>query len=320
MEEQESKILTAEDWQDLERRIAALLNPPEPKLPRGRKLLYTGLGMVLAATLGWHFQVYDIVRNLGTQGTELEVIIPSSSDRREAAPTAPSAPEGREPEAIISSPTVVKPKRELYKDNDVVITEPREQPIQPPKAQEYVELCWEKLVRREYEILRELYAPANPSKECLFFIKDGHLTGLYLPWFLEPTTLPESICELTELRGINFRMGRLRSLPDCIGNLKNLETLKVPGNQLYAVPESIGELTNLKELHLGGNNLTSLPDSIGNLKNLRYLFLEWNNITTLPGSIEELTQLRSLHVYKNNLPSHHPSLQRLRETGVTVDQ
>jgi internalin A len=90
--------------------------------------------------------------------------------------------------------------------------------------------------------------------------------------------LPDSISQLTELKGLYIYNSPLTSVPDAIGQLKNLEILFLSNNRLTSIPDSIGELTALKELYLNSNQLASLPESLRNLKSLEKLFLHKNNL------------------------------------------
>jgi Leucine-rich repeat (LRR) protein len=90
------------------------------------------------------------------------------------------------------------------------------------------------------------------------------------------TTLPQSICNLTELTELRIFDSHLKTLPEEIGNLSNLTSLIVRNSLLEYLPESIGRLTNLSYLDLQVNQLTVLPQSIANLQNLVEIDL-WNN-------------------------------------------
>ena len=132
-----------------------------------------------------------------------------------------------------------------------------------------------------------------------------NLSDMYL------SILPDSIGNLTNLRGLYVYENQLTILPDWIGSLSNLKELNVTRNQLTSLPDSIGNLTNLKELSIGGNSLTSLPDSIGNLTNLKTIYVNYNSLTTLPDSIGNLTNLEELWINDNQLTTLPDSIGNL---------
>ena len=90
------------------------------------------------------------------------------------------------------------------------------------------------------------------------------------------TTLPQSICDLTELTELRVFDSHLNTLSEGIGNLTKLTSLVVRNSCLDRLPESIGNLTNLFYLDLQVNQLTVLPQSMSNLQNLVEIDL-WNN-------------------------------------------
>ncbi|XP_052170592.1 disease resistance protein RPV1-like [Diospyros lotus] len=76
--------------------------------------------------------------------------------------------------------------------------------------------------------------------------------------------LPESICNLTELKGLTIKNCNLTNLPSEIGRLNRLEVLNLQGNNFCSLPESIGELTNLRDVNLSHcERLQSLPKLSG---------------------------------------------------------
>jgi hypothetical protein len=118
------------------------------------------------------------------------------------------------------------------------------------------------------------------------------------------TSLPESLSNLTNLKGLYLSGNQLSSLPESLGNLTNLRWLNLENNQLIiSLPESLGNLTNLRWLHLSGNQLEYLPKSLGNLTNLHGLYLSGNQLIFLPESLGNLTNLTKLHLDKNRLTS-----------------
>ncbi|MBK9461621.1 MAG: leucine-rich repeat domain-containing protein, partial [Sphingobacteriales bacterium] len=113
------------------------------------------------------------------------------------------------------------------------------------------------------------------------------------------TTLPISLRKLTNWPRLSYN--QLTTLPESISKLTNLQTLYLQGNQLTTLPESISKLTKLQTLNLSYNQLTTLPESISKLTKLQTLNLSYNQLTTLPESISKLTKLQTLNLSYNQL-------------------
>ena len=132
------------------------------------------------------------------------------------------------------------------------------------------------------------------------------------------TSLPESIGNLTNLKGLDLGWNKLTSLKG-IEKLTNLERLDLGRNELTSL-KGIEKLTNLERLDLGDNELEILPDWIGNLKNLRGLNLSSNNLTSLPESIGNLTNLKGLDLMYNELTDLPESIGNLTKLeGLDLD-
>jgi Leucine-rich repeat (LRR) protein len=71
-----------------------------------------------------------------------------------------------------------------------------------------------------------------------------------------------AIGELKKLRLLNMMGNKLISLPEGVCQLTNLYRLGLKGNQLQALPDSFGNLQNLVELFLTDNALKTLPVSL----------------------------------------------------------
>jgi internalin A len=112
--------------------------------------------------------------------------------------------------------------------------------------------------------------------------------------------LPESIAQLSQLRGLSLDYNRLTTLPEFVGQLLQLEILFLDGNRLTTLPETVTQLPRLHTLHLNNNWLTTLPESVGQLSQLERLYLESNQLTSLPEALRKLTRLRELHLHGNN--------------------
>jgi Leucine-rich repeat (LRR) protein len=127
------------------------------------------------------------------------------------------------------------------------------------------------------------------------------------------TTLPDSICSLSQLQVLDVSNNQLQSLPASIGLLSELQKLNLSFNYLPSLPDSIGLLSQLQELNLSYNQLRSLPDSISCLSELQVLNVSNNQLRSLPDSIGLLSKLQRLDVSYNQLPSLPGSIALLKE-------
>ncbi|HRI29696.1 MAG TPA: hypothetical protein PK239_04135 [Chitinophagales bacterium] len=93
----------------------------------------------------------------------------------------------------------------------------------------------------------------------------------------------------------------LHTLPVSVGNLTELRGLFLSNQNLHQLPESIGQLSKLQKLHLDNNRLTLLPASIGNLSQLGSLYLQHNRLVNLPMSVSKLNMLKTLNLTGNPL-------------------
>ena len=132
--------------------------------------------------------------------------------------------------------------------------------------------------------------------------------------------LPESICNLTKLRYLDFGENSLTGIiPSQIGNLKELEMLGLYTNHLSGdFPESITSISSLKHIFLQYNyGITgSIPESIGNLKNLVDFRLDGNKMSgPLPENLGKLTKLDFIDFDDNgftgNIPDSYANLTKL---------
>ena len=118
---------------------------------------------------------------------------------------------------------------------------------------------------------------------------------------MEPTELPESLGQLTQLQALDLSENQLTALPESLGHLRQLQSLDLSGNQLTALPESLGQLTQLQDLDLSYNELTELPEWLGQLKQLQTLYLVENQLAALPWSLGQFTRLQELELGGNSL-------------------
>eukprot|EP01134_Creolimax_fragrantissima_P004650 CFRG4650T1 len=112
-------------------------------------------------------------------------------------------------------------------------------------------------------------------------------------------TLPDSLCDLSQLEELDVSLNQLTTLPSRIHELSSLRTLHVSGNQLQHIPSTIGQLERLCTLDLSNNLLTLLPSAVGNLSSLSVLNIRDNLLTRLPGELGWLSTSTSLFISGN---------------------
>lgn len=118
--------------------------------------------------------------------------------------------------------------------------------------------------------------------------------------FNDITYLPDSFCNLKNLRQLLIGHNKLEYLPNNIGNL-NLHLLFLPSNKLKELPKSIGNLTHCYDIDISYNELKYIPETIGNIKYLSILNISNNKLKELPDSINNLEYLTELILFKNRL-------------------
>jgi Leucine-rich repeat (LRR) protein len=136
--------------------------------------------------------------------------------------------------------------------------------------------------------------------------------NLNLTW-LDLTSLPAGIGQLTQLRELNCGHNLLSSLPTEIGQLAGLQQLDCCNNQLTSLPTGIGQLMQLRNLDCSDNQLTPLPTEICQLKQLTRLNCSLNQLTSLPAEIGQLTQLTQLSCSQNQLTALPPDIGKLTQ-------
>lgn len=86
----------------------------------------------------------------------------------------------------------------------------------------------------------------------------------------------------------------LQSLPETICQLKNLKVLSCANNQLVSIPTNLTKCRQLTTLRINNNQIRCLPQSLGVLQSLQTLAISENYFSTIPTSIHQLTQLKTL--------------------------
>ncbi|MFD3166730.1 leucine-rich repeat domain-containing protein [Herpetosiphon sp. NSE202] len=107
----------------------------------------------------------------------------------------------------------------------------------------------------------------------------------------------------------------LTSLPETIGELTHLEVLDLSRNPLQELPDELAKLTNLRSLDLSFFNLDTIPDWLDQLTGLEALDIRANPTTGIPAVLTRLPHLQKLNLYLDgfealprellNLPTLH---------------
>ncbi|XP_062512753.1 leucine-rich repeat protein soc-2 homolog [Corticium candelabrum] len=110
-------------------------------------------------------------------------------------------------------------------------------------------------------------------------------------------SIPNFICNVTNVVRLRIHSNDLKTLPDTIGDLRYLERLSAYGNQLESLPRSLYKLRQLKILRLGGNKLHNRDlDRIQGMVGLQQLYLIQNQyITSIPRDLNLMDNLTELN-------------------------
>jgi Leucine-rich repeat (LRR) protein len=136
------------------------------------------------------------------------------------------------------------------------------------------------------------------------------------PFHNEFNALPNTICNLKNLKTLRIKNASLTTLPPDIYKLEMLEELDLQKNKFTVVPEGIFELKKLRVLNLGFNNIREIPDTFKNLINLTSLNLNWLELKTFPISICNLEALETLYLTNNlftEIPADISKLKNLKK-------
>ena len=134
--------------------------------------------------------------------------------------------------------------------------------------------------------------------------------------------LPQNFGQLSSLIELNLKTNRISQIPDSIGNLSELKNLWLRSNRISSIPNSLCRLEKLKDLDLSFNSIIQIPDCIGQLKSLWRFYIDGNSISEIPPSIANLNTLEVLHLNKNrisNIPEEITKL-KLNELGLENNQ
>ncbi|QTN37740.1 leucine-rich repeat domain-containing protein [Cryomorphaceae bacterium] len=102
------------------------------------------------------------------------------------------------------------------------------------------------------------------------------------------TGIPDSLWQMTQLKGLNLSRNKLNALSGQICNLTSLEQLILNRNDIYVLPEEIGCLQKLTYLDLWSNHIDNLPKSMETIPNLKKV--DFSGIVVFPERQDELTK------------------------------
>lgn len=138
----------------------------------------------------------------------------------------------------------------------------------------------------------------------------GQIITLDLSYRNISGTLPNTIHELQSLRHLYMDENLLHStLPASLGQLTNLRGIQLSGNHFNGHIPDLSSLSKLTSLYLNYNSFSGpLPSSPAHLNKLLYLSLEHNNFTgTIPSVYNKLmNHLVALDITDNQLTGEIP--------------
>ena len=89
-------------------------------------------------------------------------------------------------------------------------------------------------------------------------------------------TLPNWICNLTDLKELKLGNNELESLPNCLCKLTELESIDLWGNNIYSLPDCLHRMPNLKQIDMTAMqyNIVEQEDFIYRFPNITFFFSE----------------------------------------------
>ncbi|MDD4353322.1 MAG: hypothetical protein PHN56_02585 [Candidatus Nanoarchaeia archaeon] len=85
--------------------------------------------------------------------------------------------------------------------------------------------------------------------------------------------LPETVCDLHNLKELIIADNRLEALPENIGHLKNLWHINAEKNKIKELPDSMKNIKSLVELNLLNNELSFISENIMSIESLTRIFI-----------------------------------------------
>ncbi|CAG5127393.1 unnamed protein product [Candidula unifasciata] len=102
------------------------------------------------------------------------------------------------------------------------------------------------------------------------------------------SSVPETLCQLTNLHTLNLAQNKLTTFPVSLINSsisKCLVNLDLKNNEITSIPADIVKLKSLHSLNISHNQLRHIPESLGFMKTLRDVYLSNNLLEFLPGTM-----------------------------------
>ena len=172
--------------------------------------------------------------------------------------------------------------------------------------------------------------PVNPCTDswqgvtCTIITGEYHVTELVLNNLHLRGTIPNAVCNLTDIRDLslpdNFLVG---TIPDCFGTLTSLTELVLGTNRLEGtIPASFRQLSQLDTLYLESNLLNGTLDIFCDIKSLHILSVYNNQLTgIIPECIGAIPLLTILDINRNRIngtiPSALGNLTQLTQLSLT---
>ncbi len=157
----------------------------------------------------------------------------------------------------------------------------------------------------------DIYIP-NVEKLPDFFPRLENLERIYFHNAKKLNTLPDTFCNLPNVKSINIQGSVFFNLPSCFGNLKTLEQLRISVDNMSNLPESIGDLSYLHFFDLNGNKISKFPKSIEKLVVLFRLGIRNNCISEIPPFLNKFTNLWEFDLTGNPITELPNSIGHLR--------
>ena len=150
----------------------------------------------------------------------------------------------------------------------------------------------------EKSVLYEIQANAN--KKIKVYMENGRVIEIH-GFEVEIKEIPQSINNLSCLKGIELWKGFISEIPETLFEIKSLEKLSLNDTKISEISKSIQKLKKLKVLSITGSLLTEFPEYIGGLVNLDILQCDENKIEEVSASIGNLLNLHFLDLNQNRI-------------------
>jgi len=136
--------------------------------------------------------------------------------------------------------------------------------------------------------------------------------------FITQEAIPKWIGRLVNLKKIEIKGSRIKTIPDSIGNCTLIESIELKKTSIESIPNSLGQLLILKSLVINEGKLKRIPAEIGKCKQLECLKIMFNRIDQIPVSLKNLQKLNTLYLTGNNLSKVPDEIGLLQNLEVLV--